>query len=143
MKKPWNPYVVGRHTSLTQKSRILKESTLRIFAGWTANSDMPRRYIHLFGNAACEDILQAYGLVDKKQQTLNGLQNKQCPNCSELNKPDSKFCAKCRMVLTYDAYEETIDKEEEKGDAIAILSDQVMKLMTEVQELKGSKLALT
>jgi len=58
LKKPWNPYVVGRRTSLTQKSRILKESTLRVFSGWTANSDMPRRYIHLFGNAACEDILQ-------------------------------------------------------------------------------------
>jgi hypothetical protein len=46
------------------------------------------------------------------------------------------------MVLTYDAYEETIGKQEEKGDAIAVLSDQVMKLMTEVQELKRSKLAL-
>ena len=31
---------------------------------------MPRRYIHLFGNAACEDILEAYGLVSKDQQTL-------------------------------------------------------------------------
>jgi integrase/recombinase XerD len=30
LKKPWTPYLVGRHTSLTQKSRILKESTLRI-----------------------------------------------------------------------------------------------------------------
>jgi hypothetical protein len=33
LKKPWNPYVVGRHASLTQKSRILKEATLRVFAG--------------------------------------------------------------------------------------------------------------
>jgi hypothetical protein len=31
---------------------------------------MPKRYIHLFGNAACEDILEAYGLVSKDQQTL-------------------------------------------------------------------------
>jgi integrase len=54
LKKPWNPYVVGRHASLTQKSRILKEATLRVFAGWTPNSDMPRRYVHLLGNAACE-----------------------------------------------------------------------------------------
>ena len=36
LKKPWNPYLVGRHTSLTQKSRILKEPTLRMFAGWSA-----------------------------------------------------------------------------------------------------------
>lgn len=114
LKKPWNPYLSGRHTSLTQKSRILKESTLLLFAGWTPNSDMPRRYIHLFGNAACEDILQAYGLVGKDSQTFNGLQGKQCPNCSEPNKPDSKFCAKCRMVLTYDAYSETIEEKQQR-----------------------------
>lgn len=103
LRKPWNPYVVGRHASLTQKSKILKEATLRVFAGWTANSDMPRRYIHLFGNAACEDILEAYGLVSKDQQISSLLQNKQCPNCSEPCKPDAKFCTKCRMVLAYDA----------------------------------------
>ncbi len=43
------------------------------------------------------------------------------------------------MVLTYDAYEETLDKKEEKDDAIATLSDQVMKLMAEVHELKKQR----
>jgi integrase/recombinase XerD len=129
LKKPWNPYVVGRHTSLTQKSRILKESTLRIFAGWTANSDMPRRYIHLFGNAACEDILQAYGLVDKEQQ-IEQLKPKQCPNCSEPNKPDSKFCAKCRMVLTYDAYSETIEEKQKSNNDLETLKQQMQTLVS-------------
>jgi hypothetical protein len=113
LKKPWNPYVVGRHASLTQKSRILKESSLRVFAGWTPGSDMPKRYIHLFGNAACEDVLEAYGLVDHGIQ-INQLKPKQCPNCNEPNKPDSKFCAKCRMVLTYDAYNETLQEQEKQ-----------------------------
>jgi hypothetical protein len=135
LKKPWNPYVVGRHASLTQKSRILKESSLRVFAGWTPGSDMPKRYIRLFGNAACEDVLEAYGLVDPGIQ-INQLKPKQCPNCNEPGKPDSKFCPKCRMVLTYDAYGEAIDYKQQKDDALATLSDQVMKLMTEVQELK-------
>jgi hypothetical protein len=139
LRKPWNPYVVGRHASLTQKSRILKEATLRVFAGWTTNSDMPRRYIHLFGNAACEDILEAYGLASKDQQMSSLLQNKQCPNCSEPNKPDSKFCAKCKMVLSYDAYEETVDNKQEKEDAIATLSDQLMKVMQEIEILKKQK----
>jgi integrase len=139
LKKPWTPYLVGRHTSLTQKSRILKESTLRIFSGWSANSDMPMRYIHLFGNAACEDILQASGLVDKHQHPINALQSKQCPNCNEPNKPDSKFCAKCRMVLTYDAYEEAADNKLDKEDVIATLSDQLMKVMQEIEIIKKQK----
>ena len=137
LKKPWNPYVVGRHASLTQKSRILKEATLRVFAGWTTNSDMPRRYIHLFGNAACEDILEAYGLVSKDQQ-IDWLKPKQCPNCNEPNKPDSKFCAKCRMVLTYDAYNETMEEKRQKDSEIQTFKermDNLEKILFSIQPL--------
>ncbi len=134
LKKPWNPYLVGRHTSLTQKSRILKEPTLRMFAGWSANSDMPRRYIHLFGNAACEDLLQAYGFVDKEKQAFNGLQSKQCPNCSEPNKPHSKFCAKCHMVLTYDAYSETIEERQQKESEVKELREKYEQEMKTIRE---------
>jgi hypothetical protein len=96
---------------------------------------MPQRYIHYFGNEASESLLEAYGIATKGQKLVDALKPKQCPNCNEPNKPDSKFYAKCRMVLSYDAYKETIDNTQEKGDAIATLSDQVMKLMAEVQEL--------
>jgi integrase/recombinase XerD len=137
LKKPWNPYI-RRHSALTEKSTILKENVLRQHAGWSIGSQMPQKYLHYFGNESSDGILQAYGIIPKDQQ-IEQLRPKQCPNCNEPNKPDSKFCAKCRMVLTYDTYKETADKEEEKGDAIAILSDQVMKLMTEVQELKRSR----
>jgi hypothetical protein len=43
------------------------------------------------------------------------------------------------MVLTYDAYNETLEKQQEKDDALVTLSDQVMKLMQEVQELKKQR----
>jgi hypothetical protein len=112
LRKPWNPYVVGRHATLTQKSRILKEATLRVFAGWTADSDMPKRYTHHFGNAACEEILEEYGLLDRGIRT-DQLKPRTCTNCNEPNKIDSKFCVKCKMVLSYDAYEEVL-KEQEK-----------------------------
>ena len=41
------------------------------------------------------------------------------------------------MVLTYSACEETVDNnKQERDNAIATLSDQVIKLMAEVQDLK-------
>jgi integrase len=135
LKKPWNPYI-QRHNSLTEKAKILRESLLRVHAGWGQNSKMPQIYLHYYGNESSESLLEAAGIITKALK-VDPLKPKQCPNCMEPNKPDSKFCAKCRMVLTYDAYEETIDKEEEKGDAIALLADQVSKLMSEVQELKN------
>jgi hypothetical protein len=137
LKKPWNPYLAGRHTSLTHKSKILKEATLRVFSGWSPDSDMPRRYVHLFGNAACEDILEAYGLVDKNPN-ISVLQSKQCPNCSEPNKPDSKFCAKCRMVLTYDAYSETLETQKEKDDDVKTLKQQMQTIISALGNMDES-----
>lgn len=61
------------------------------------------------------------------------LRPKQCPNCNEPNKPDSKFCAKCRMVLTYNAYTETIEEKDIKDKEIQNLKKQ-MSSMQEVQK---------
>jgi|SRR5919108_3441305 hypothetical protein len=96
---------------------------------------MHLNYLHYFGNESSELLLQAYGIVASGQQ-IDQLRPKQCPNCSESNKPDSKFCAKCRMILSYDAYEETIDNKLEKEDVIATLSDQLSKVMEEIEILK-------
>jgi len=71
--------------------------------------------------------------------TLRKLKPKQCPNCNEPNKPDSKFCAKCRMVLTYDAYSETLEKQQEKESEVKNLKEkyeQDMKGMREEMENK-------
>ncbi|MDW0232428.1 MAG: tyrosine-type recombinase/integrase, partial [Nitrososphaeraceae archaeon] len=112
LKKPWNPYI-RRHSALTEKSKILKEHVLRQHAGWTATSNMPEKYIHYFGNESNESILEAYGLIDKNKQEIDKLKPRQCPNCSEQNKIDSKFCSKCRMVLSYDSYTELVQEKQE------------------------------
>lgn len=117
LKKPWNPYI-RRHSALTEKSTILKEHVLRQHAGWSSRSQMHLKYLHYFGNESSESLLEAYGLVDKGIQ-IDQLRPKQCPNCSEPNKADSKFCAKCRMVLSYDAYAESLQKQEEERNQIA------------------------
>jgi hypothetical protein len=62
--KPWNPYV-RRHSALTEKSKILKEHTLRQFASWSTGSNMPQIYLHYFGNESCESLLEAYGITQK------------------------------------------------------------------------------
>jgi UTP-glucose-1-phosphate uridylyltransferase len=93
---------------------------------------MHLKYLHYFGNESNESILEAYGIVTKDKQTSDILKPMQCPNCSEPNKPDSKFCAKCRMVLTYDAYNETIEEKQQKDDDIAELKAAVAFLTSKV-----------
>jgi integrase/recombinase XerD len=117
LKKPWNPYI-RRHSALTEKSSFLKEHILRQHAGWSPRSQMHLKYLHYFGNESSDSILEAYGIITKDKVQSNTLRYKQCPNCNEPNKPDSKFCAKCRMVLTYDAYSETIEEKQTKDKQI-------------------------
>src|SRR3989442_5969664 len=82
---------------------------------------MNLKYEHWFGNESSQSLLEAYGIVTKNQELSETLRPKQCPNCNEPNKPDSKFCAKCRMVLTYDAYSETVEERQEEDRQIAEL----------------------
>ncbi|CAN5156964.1 hypothetical protein BH18THE2_BH18THE2_18970 [soil metagenome] len=134
LKKPWNPYI-RRHSALTKMSRMLKEADLRVYAGWTTGSEMPRRYIHKFGNEACESILEARGILPIDQRMTDLLQSKLCPNCGDPNKPDSKFCAKCRMVLTYDAYNETLEDQKKKEDDVDVLKQQMYTIISTLESL--------
>jgi hypothetical protein len=47
------------------------------------------------------------------------------------------------MVLSYDAYEGTVDNKQEKEDVIATLSDQLIKVMQEIEILKKQKIVLS
>jgi integrase/recombinase XerD len=135
LKKPWNPYI-RRHSSLTEKSAILKEHHLRQYAGWSIRSHMPEKYLHYFGNESSEGILATYGINTKEEKVSDVLRPKQCPNCNEPNKPDSKFCVKCRMVLKYDAYNETLEKQEEKESHIQRLQSDITLLKEAMSDMQ-------
>ena len=130
LKKPWNPYI-RRHSSLTAKSKFLHGLVFNQHAGWTPRSQMNLKYVHYFGNESSESILQEYGILPKDNEEIDALKSEQCPNCNEPNKPDSKFCAKCRMVLTYDAYSETIEEKQIKDKQI----EEMMRKQEQFQQL--------
>jgi integrase len=114
LTKPWNLYVF-RHSALTDKSQVLKEHILRDHAGWSMSSKMPQVYIHYFGNESSKSILEIIGFIKKDiTEKFDTLKARYCPTCNEPNKHDSKFCLKCKMVLSYDSYQDTLEKEKQK-----------------------------
>ena len=139
LNKPWNPYI-RRHTGLTEKSKMkhINEHQLRQHAGWSPRSQMHLKYIHYFGNESSDSLLEAYGLVTRDQNQINTLQYKQCPNCAEPNKRESKFCMKCKMVLTYDAYNETLAVEQSKVRKIEDLTKRQEQFEILIQSLIDS-----
>jgi hypothetical protein len=144
--KPWNPYI-RRHSGLTQKAQKLTAPVLKQYAGWTARSEMDSKYIHFLGNEANDTILsEIYGLETaatlKSKKLSSAVAPKICPNCNESNIPDCRFCRNCKMILTYDAYTETLEAEKMKDQTIEQMQqemsnqqkilDGVTKMLTEV-----------
>lgn len=134
LRKPWNPYI-RRHSALTEKSKILKEHVLRQYAGWSPMSNMHLRYIHYFGNESTESLLKAYGIMPNDQVDMDKLAPKLCPNCNEPNKVDSKFCSKCRMVMTYNEYLETLEKQIERENEIHDMKKEMFIIKEGQREL--------
>jgi hypothetical protein len=130
LDKPWNLYIF-RHSALTHKSQILKEATLRDHAGWSTNSKMPSVYLHYFGTESCNSLLESSGIIKKECNQAIGLMPVQCPGCKEPNRAGSKFCNKCELVLTYDAYAETLSKERQKESELNQLKERLEAVQNE------------
>ncbi|MDN5845348.1 MAG: site-specific integrase [Candidatus Nitrosocosmicus sp.] len=115
LTKPWNLYVF-RHSALTEKSMILPESILKDHAGWTMSSKMTQIYIHLSGESS-KVLLQKRGVLRKEDMEVSDTwRPKFCSNCNEPNKIENKFCIKCRMVLSFDSYMDTLKEQKSKDE---------------------------
>lgn len=131
--KPWNLYIF-RHSALTQKSQILKEHILRDHAGWSPTSHMPEVYLHYFGTESSTSLLEAHGIIKTDKVKKNLLTPINCPSCKESNKPDERFCITCKMVLKYDAYEQTLDEKQQRQTEIGLLQQKYERDMKEMHE---------
>jgi integrase len=129
LTKPFNPYI-RRHSALTEKSTKLKLHTLNQHAGWSTNSNMAQKYIHYFGNESSESLLEAYGIVTRDNIPINTLNPKICPNCNEGNTQDAKFCSNCKMIMSFEGYQEALESQKQKEDemqGIREMHEQEMK----------------
>jgi hypothetical protein len=134
LAKPFNPYI-RRHSALTEKSTKLKSSTLNQHAGWSPNSDMAQKYIHYFGNESSESLLEAYGIVTKNNIPIDTLNPKTCPNCNEGNTLDARFCSKCKMIMSFDGYQEALESQKQKEDELSTMKQQFNNMQSMLEKL--------
>jgi integrase/recombinase XerD len=134
LAKPFNPYI-RRHSALTEKSIKLKSNILNQHAGWSMNSNMAQKYIHYFGNESSESLLEAYGIVTNNSIPIDRLNPKVCPNCNEGNTQDAKFCCKCKMIMSFEGYQEALESQKEKEDELKTIKDQFNTMQSQLQTL--------
>ncbi len=139
LTKPWNLYIF-RHTALTEKSQVLKEHVLRDHAGWTMSSKMPQVYLHYFGNESSKSLLEINGIISKENMLKPILlKSKQCPNCFEPNKKDNRFCIKCKMVLSYESYNEARNEDKNQIQRLEERHSSEINKLREDMEKMGDK----
>ena len=87
-------------------------------------------------NESVNSLLEIKGIVNKdNNEKSNLLQSTYCPNCNEPNKRDSRFCLKCKMILSYNSYTDTLEKQKEKDDQIKTLIEKQEKFEQLIQTL--------
>jgi site-specific recombinase XerD len=95
IKKRVFPYLF-RHTQATHDSTQLPEPILRQLYGWSNDSKVPSRYIHLKGHETRLAKLRQAGILvepDKKQLRV-------CPRCNKPNPLNASLCYSCKSVMT-------------------------------------------
>jgi integrase/recombinase XerD len=75
---------------------------------------LPYVTISYYGGESSEDLLVEYGILNKKNVRITILNPNICPDCSEGNTQDAKFCSKCKMIMSFEGYQEAL--EEQKKD---------------------------
>jgi site-specific recombinase XerD len=104
-----------RHSRLSFLAKQgFNEMELRIYAGWTKESNMPATYLHLSGADIEMKILQKNGFIEddtkEKQEVMKPIE---CPRCYTKNPVGAKYCYKCSMILDQKTAisEENLEKE--------------------------------
>jgi len=90
-----------RHTRLTDLAeRGMGEYQLKNFAGWTVDSKMASKYVHLSGRTSLKAVLEIEGitLVDHEKKP-EFIKTRLCPRCGETNEADATYCQKCSLIL--------------------------------------------
>lgn len=116
-----------RHTEATETAKFMTEAEMKKRHGWSNDSKMPGRYVHLVNADVEEAILSHYGIV-KENKTESALP-KRCHFCETPNSSESDMCSKCGKPLELSVIME-IDKKEEQKDA------RIEHLEAEIAEMK-------
>jgi hypothetical protein len=134
LQKRWNPYI-RRHTAATEISKSLKDSVLiDQYMGWSHSGNTRQKYQHYYNDDSFDAMLTVMDgltppstIVNSKKKGL--LKPRQCPNCNETNTPESRFCTKCKFVLSFDAFNEATQGAEESKKRLERLEKTMSSVM--------------
>jgi len=129
IKKAVNPHAF-RHARATHLANFLTEAQMKEMFGWTQDSKVAARYVHLSGRDVDTALLRAHGLEKKPQDEKPRLTVVTCVRCGMQNSTVHKFCSRCSMPLdlkTALEMKENLSRES---------AEEIQKMREELAEVK-------
>jgi site-specific recombinase XerD len=145
IKKKIHPHLF-RHTAATTALSYMNQQQMRKYHGWSQDSNMVNRYVHIDDHDVDESRLAHYGVkkeTDSQEQQQQHLPKK-CQICDTMNSPQNKLCDSCSRPLDLESAIEIDEKrkkeENEKNEIIITMQRQMDQMNTTILELvKNSK----
>lgn len=130
-----------RHSEATRTANFMTEPQLRKRHGWTANSKMTARYVHLVNADVENAIFEHYG-IKKKEEKKQDMPTK-CQFCDMFNPVGSEVCSKCAKPLDIEAAikldEKTQEEKEKLAKKIETLESKMIELANQKQDESEKK----
>lgn len=118
-----------RHSEATSSAKFMTEAQLRKRHGWSPESKMPAKYVHMINADVDDAIFKQLGI--KKQDEFPKTPQK-CHICDMPNSPDSKICSKCGRALDLKT---ALEKEEKEQEEKENLQKQLSEFEKRIPEL--------
>lgn len=120
-----------RHSEATNSAKFMTEAQLRKRHGWSPESKMPARYVHMVNADVDDAIFEHLGIEIKEKERKNI--PKICNICTIHNPPNSTICTKCGKPLDLKTALEIEEKEREEKESI---QSQLDTIQIELEKVK-------
>lgn len=135
---PIHPHIL-RHGKLTYLSNAgMPEMHMRVFAGWSSDSDMPAVYINPTKKDVKNKLLKIYNKEPEEEpERIDSAAPKVCPNCNTENSFDAVYCNLCSTVLDPKVAAEITVEATKKEKELQDLKNIIMEMKTIMEKMAG------
>jgi len=123
-----------RHSEATNSAKFMTEAQLRKRHGWSPESKMPAKYVHMINADVDAAIFEHLGIETKETEEKNI--PKICQICNIPNSSESKICSKCGKPLSL---ETALEREEQEANSRKQLEDKIKSLEQKQVKLEDSQ----
>lgn len=120
-----------RHSEATETAKFMTEAQMKKRHGWTADSKMPARYVHLINADVDEAIFKRYGMNQTEEASPKLPKN--CFVCGSPNPFESTRCSRCAKPLDIKA---ALDLEEKERLELAKRDEELRLIREELEKIK-------